>query len=190
MGRNAIDISSIIFNPKHKGRMFTMLRHPIHRAASLFYYTQDTSKKSRRRFLSAEIDHAGELTIEEYFQGGRGENNWLVRYLANVMERKLTDKDLDVAKEVLRRKVLVGLLEEKSESMMRFSKMFGWRLKEGADSECHEMRLQWAWTGKHRHSPVEEGSDLWNLIMKQNEFDMKLYDYAVELFKEQRRLFE
>lgn len=37
--------AAALFTPTHKGRVFTMLRHPIERAASLFYFIQDTQWK-------------------------------------------------------------------------------------------------------------------------------------------------
>lgn len=37
--------AATLFTPTRKGRMITMLRHPIERAVSLFYFIQDTQWK-------------------------------------------------------------------------------------------------------------------------------------------------
>lgn len=37
--------------------------------------------------------------------------------------------------------------------------------------------------GIKRHDPVIEGSDTWNLLHKQNIYDLRLYDYAQQLFE-------
>jgi len=179
--------SSQMFSEDHKARMFTIFRHPIERAVSLFHFVQDTQWRRQKTFKK----DLSSITIEEYFKNGMGENNWMTRFLSNQLTKgKLTEKDLQVAKEVLRRKCLIGLLSEKGESFARFEKYFGWSPKSDADKECHEKKLQWAWPLKHRHDEVEEGSELWNLIMESHKFDMKLYEYAQVLFHEQRALFQ
>ena len=146
--------------------------------SSWFYFVQDTNWRRKKSDLS-------DITIEEYFKSGSGENNWMTRFLSHQMTKKLTSDDLNVAKEVLRRKCIVGLLDEMGESMSRFEKVFGWRLNTEEDEECEEKKLQWGWTGKHRHASIDEGSIVWNLIVRKNEFDMKLYEYAKILFVEQ-----
>jgi hypothetical protein len=139
-------------------------------------------------------NHLADITIEEYFKSGSGENNFLTRYLTGRVNNILTEQDLNVAKEILRRKCIVGLLEEKVESMRRFDTIFGWKLRTSGGkhetiTDCREQLLQWGWSMHHEHDLVEEDSTVWNLILKLNEFDMQLYEYAKVLFQDQRRLF-
>ena len=130
------------------------------------------------------------VAIEEYYRGGQVENNWMVRFLTDQPTKgELDADDLDLAKEVLRRKCLVGLLGEKGESFARFERYFGWELGSDEDRECHEKKVQWAWPLKHKHDEVEEGTELYDLILGHNLLDVRLYEYARVLFEEQRRMF-
>lgn len=178
---------STIFTEENKGRMFTMFRHPVDRAVSLFHFVQDTQWRNRETFQK----ELSSLTIEEFFKGGLAENNWMTRFLTGELTKgQLTTEDLSKAKEILRRKVLVGLLTEKGESFSRFEKYFGWQLKSDSEQDCHEKKLQWAWPLKHRHDDVDEGSALWDLIVAHNIYDMELYEYAEVLFHEQGSIFD
>jgi len=175
--------TSTMFTADHFGRLFTIFRHPIHRAVSTFHFVQDTVWRRNRNDLA-------DISIEEYFKSGSGENNFITRYLTGGFTKVLTEQDLNVAKEILRRKCIVGLLEEKVESMRRFEKNFGWKVTKSQEKfECREKRLQWGWSMYHQHDLVKEGSVVWDLILKLNEFDMQLYEYARLLFQDQRRLF-
>jgi len=176
-----------MFTPRNRGRMFALFRHPIERAVSLFHFVQDTHWRNKQTFQQDLAD----LTIEDYFRGGIAENNWMTRFLTGeLIKGELDEYDLDLAKEILRRKCLVGLLKEKGESFARVETYFGWHLKSEADRECHEKKLDWLWPLKHRHEDVQEGTELWDLIMRQNVYDVQLYEYAQLLFKEQAQFFQ
>lgn len=175
-----------LFTPTRKGRLFTILRDPIERAASLFYFIQDTQWKQP----DSRNEQFASMSIEEFYEGGFAENNWMTRFLTNELTKgELTEEDLNVAKEVLRQKCLIGLLEQKGETFDRFQRYFGWRPKNGSEEECLAKKLDWAWPMKHRHPPVEKSSDAYGLIRTQNMFDLQLYDYAKQLFKQQEQLF-
>ncbi|KAL7466681.1 hypothetical protein ACHAXS_006975 [Conticribra weissflogii] len=159
----------------------------IERAASLFYFIQDTQWKQP----STRNDQFADISIENFYKGGFAENNWMTRFLTNELTKgELTDEDLSVAKEVLKKKCLIGLLEEKGETFERIEKYFGWKPKNSSEQECLEKKLEWAWPMKHRHFNIEEGTDAWYLIANQNKLDLQLYQYAKELFQKQAELFE
>jgi len=165
--------------------MFTVFRHPVERAASLFYFIQDT----QWRQPETRNDQFADITIETFYKNGFAETNWMTRFLTNELTKgELTEKDLDVAKEVLRQKCLVGLLEEKGETFERMQKYFGWRPKNEEEQDCLERKLGIAWPMQHRHPAVEEDSRAWKLIRSANKFDMRLYEYAQELFSMQEFL--
>jgi hypothetical protein len=177
-----------LFSERHRGRLFTMFRHPVERSVSLFHYNQDTQWRRSQTFRK----ELSELAINEYFESGLAENNWMTRFLINEPTKgELTMDDLNLAKEILRRKCLVGLLREKGESFARFERYFGFPLKNDEQKECHEKKLQYAWPQKHRHEEVEENTPLWDLIVSHNVYDVELYRYASEvLFVEQGEIFK
>merc|ERR1719491_272239 len=111
----------------------------------------------------------------------------MVRSLVNKMEGYLNMDDLALAKEILRKKFLIGLLSEKHESMKRFEIFFGWTslaLKPGV-ADCEERLLSWGWSNKNKHPKVEPDSKAYKLIKSKNELDIQLYEYAKQLFDEQ-----
>ena len=178
--------ATTLFTPTRKGRLFAILRDPVERAASLFYFIQDTQWKQP----NSGNEQFASMTIDEFYEGGFAENNWMTRFLTNELTKgELTEEDLNIAKEVLRQKCLIGLLDSKGETFDRFQKYFGWRPKNGAEEECLAKKLEWAWPMKHRHPSVETGSGAYGLIVAQNTFDLQLYKYATELFKQQEQLF-
>eukprot|EP00984_Skeletonema_dohrnii_P037054 scaffold38693_cov150-Skeletonema_dohrnii-CCMP3373.AAC.2 len=169
---------------EHRGRCFTFMRHPIERAVSLFHYlgiaSHEPTYDPQLRYIS----------IEMWARSKRIEHNWMTRFLSNELLGDLTPRHLEIAKAVLRQKCLVGLMEEKSESWLRFQKFFGWQFYTQEMRECRDELLNWKWSGKHRHDLVPEDSPAWELLYKQNILDMELYDYARQLFVEQRSLFK
>jgi hypothetical protein len=123
------------------------------------------------------------FVLQGFYEQGLAENNWMTRFLTNqITKSELTNDDLNVAKQILKDKFLVGLIEKKSQSIDRFQKYFGWI---ASDENCIRNKVEWSWPMKHRHDSVEEGSEAWDLISAQNTFDIMLYDYAKELFVQQ-----
>jgi len=175
-----------IFTMDNRGRMFAFFRHPVERAVSLFHFTQDTIWRRKGDIT----DELANISILNYFKGGMGEENWMTRFLTNERTKLLNEQDFKVAKEILRRKCLVGLLNRKHESMERFMRYFGWAVNGDEEQECLDKHMNWAWPLKHRHPEVEEGSEVWNAIQSLNQWDLKLYEYAKVLFREQGKFFD
>lgn len=174
--------TSSLFIPTRRGRMFTLFRHPIERAASLFYFIQESQWKQP----GTRNDQFADMTIEQFYREGFAENNWMTRFLTNELTKgEITENDLNIAKEVLRKKCLVGLLEEKGETFERIHKHFGWRPKDSKGQDCFEKKLNQKWPMKHQHSKIEDGSRAWQLIHAANKFDLRLYDFAKKLFSQQ-----
>ena len=167
--------SDVLFNPLNRGRFIVMFRHPIDRAVSMYYYLRD-----KTGIKGAQIGDSLEL----YAKSAMVENNWMTRFLTNKLGGQLTPDDEATAKEVLRTKCLVGLLNRKTESMQRFKTYFGWKTLDNDESrDCEEKQLHWGWTGKNKHDKLEVGSDAWNLLKEQNSFDIRLFEYAEKLFE-------
>ena len=173
--------ANTLFTPTHKGRMFTMFRDPIERAVSMFYYL-GYAKWEKTYDPSLVL-----YELQDYAKTNQIENNWMVRSLTNKMEGYLTIQDLEIAKEVLRRKCLIGLMKEKHVSMKRFELFFGWdekAKKPGAD-ECEDKLLSWGWPNKHKHPLLEPGTEAYRLLQTKNSLDIQLYEYAKILFVQQ-----
>ncbi|KAI2492770.1 hypothetical protein MHU86_21775 [Fragilaria crotonensis] len=176
--------AATLFNKDQKGRCFTMIRHPIQRAVSMFHYLAVANWEPTYDPSLAYI------SIEMYARSKRAEHNWLVRFLSGELEGDLNDDHLAMAKEVLREKCLIGLLHRKEESFLRFEKYFGWVPVSKFQTDCRNRVLHSGWSNKHSHPEVEVGSVVWELLMKENYYDIKLYHFVLALFDEQARLFE
>lgn len=170
------EASQKLFGDLTRGRMFTMMRHPVDRAASLYYVL--ASDPNNGVLIPGE-------SLEDFAKSDRVEKNWMTRFLSNGQEESMSMDNVAVAKQVLKHKCLVGLLKLKGESLRRFETFFGWTIDGEKTEDCHSKMLDWNWPNKNKHPPVREGTETWRLLMKNNELDMKLYKYAEELFQEQ-----
>lgn len=172
-----------LFDPNHRGRSFLLLRSPVDRAVSMYHHIKQTRPE------------LADLTLQDFARGQGIENNWMVRFLVNQMEGELDRSKLELAKEVLRRKFLIGFVDEKAESIKRFQNYIGWERLEISDArreeaqDCIENLLD---TGVNVSPPYElpqKGTSEWALISHQTQYDNKLYDYALQLFDEQTKKF-
>jgi len=109
------------------------------------------------------------------------------------MEGELTKEHLEQAKDVLKRKFIIGFLDDAKESVERIIDYFGWELdedetKQMIQRDCIDEILQ---EGTNRNPDSYEvpgkGSQAYALISWQTQFDIKLYDYAKELFDRQTK---
>jgi len=172
-----------IFTPQKRGRMFTLFRHPVKRAVGMYFYLQYATWDP---LYDPQIS---DMNIEEYASSPFMENNWMTRFLLDKKGGRLTKDDLTTAKEILRRKCLVGLFDKMQESLIRFELYFGWRRNMGSKEKKCESELIKNGDERHEHIMVDEGSKAWSALLKQNMFDMELYLYAENLFEEQGRGF-
>ena len=160
-----------LFSPNNPGRAFALFRHPMDRAIGIYKSSQ----------------HKDTMSMEEFYSDGNlVDNNWMTRHLTNKMGGSLNEKDLNHAMETLRRKFIVGLVDQVRESVKRFTLYFGWKTSDETEvkakaNECISQVIKRT-GGKEM---IEEGSELWNLILKHNQWDMRLFKYVEHLFKEQ-----
>ena len=178
------DVTSKLFLKQNRGRCFTIFRDPIERVVSLFFYLQTASHEPTYN------PALQQMTLDEYVNSDLAETNFVSRSLLNKMHAPLSEDDFLVLKEVLRTKCLVGLLDELQESVRRFDLYFGFRELSSPDSTCTEKYLK---TGSNRHShpavpPL--GSPTYQVLQRNNHMDIRLYQYACELFAEQARMFQ
>lgn len=116
----------------------------------------------------------------------------MTRFLSNTLSGELMPEHEAIAKEVLRTKCLIGLLRDKTETMRRLEIFFHVKANERTQrrEECQEKLLYWDWPGKNRHELVVPSSEAWDTLYKQNTFDLRLYEYAEQLFEAQGKLFQ
>ena len=70
VSNNSVPVG-LLFDMEQKGRSFLLLRDPIERAVSMYYY----STRGEHAFLDPSI------TLENYAQGNGIENNWVIRFI-------------------------------------------------------------------------------------------------------------
>jgi hypothetical protein len=175
--------SSKLFNTNHKGRAFCLFRHPVERSVSLFYYLKHATWEPTFSKKLEKIE-----TVEDYAVSEFAENNWMTRFLTNEMSGPLTKEHLKIAKEVVRRKIFVGLTLDLERSFGRFMQYLGWDNK-NITSEQRDCLKKYLTSGSNRNKHnVEEGSRGWMALRSNNIFDLELYDYVLQLYEDQTSL--
>ncbi len=172
-----------LFTPTAKGRLFTVFRHPIDRAISLFYYLQVADWEPT-------YDPAlKDWTIEQYATSDKIENNWLTRQLSNQLSGDLEEVHVQKAMEVIRRKFLVGLMTEMEKTMTRLERYFRWTYHVNPENQekCREKLLSGGSNSnsKNKKAKPKEGDEAWNLLAAQNQHDLQVWGYIEALFNEQ-----
>jgi len=175
-----------LMTPTSKGRLFTVFRHPIERAISMFYYIQIADWEPT---YDPEVQF---WTIEQYTQSSKVENNWLTRQLSKQPDGELTAANLKIAKDVIRRKFLVGLVSNIEATMERFEKFFRWKYHVNplSQEKCRQQLIAGGANSNYRNSKPkpELGSKEWELLEAQNKYDLELHEYIEALFNEQENL--
>jgi hypothetical protein len=170
-----------LFDSSHKGHFFTVLRHPIDRAVSMFNYLAYAEWEPH-------YDRSyKDMTLEQYAKSRFVENNWLTRFLSGHHAGPLADEDYEIAKAVLGSKFLIGLLSELDVSLNRFMEYNGWSDRGIEHAGCVKKFLT---DGVNKNPDIKrqraaKGSDVHNLLQSQNHYDIMLYEFAEELFKKQ-----
>lgn len=184
-----------LFSKDYQARFFTIFRHPIERAVSQFYYLQDATWETT---YSPETKG---WSVQQYAESHYASDNWVVRQLVNKLDSQaeLYDEDIELAKDILREKFVVGLITKMEESKDRFDKYFGFGFDENEETDACVARVlglpsarkdETQTTNSHPHPKVLPNTPEWEALLKINMFDLELYEYAVALFEEQAILFE
>lgn len=178
------ETAAVFRNVTATGRCFTLLRHPIHRMFSLYHHYQinESSNPNTARYRGMSIDTFAEEVAE---------NNWMVRFLANKRAGSLTWHDLELAKQILEQKCLVGLLEKAEESMKRYERLFQWNEEVSNSNEKDKCVCRALTNGnKQNEHPTYKGTAAWETLRKKNEYDCLLYEFAEKLYLQQSPLYE
>lgn len=172
------ETASIFQDVPNSGKCFTLLRHPVDRAVSLYHhYQSEDNNPNTQQYKGLSIDEYAEQTAE---------SNWMVRFLTNKRAGALSWHDLEAAKEMFGRKCLVGLVEKAEESIRRFERFFRWG--DSNYNACVGERL--ANSDKRNQHDSFEGTNAWEVLRKKNEYDVLLYEYAKNLYTQQSTMYE
>lgn len=178
-------------NPASRGKAFTIMRHPIDRAVSMYHHLVESM--SHDGALDPGLRQAMEQirSLEDYAKSPLLENNWITRFLTNTLSGELMPKHEALARKILHDKFLVGLLSDPQQSLERFMAYYGWTANGNEGIECIERNMGWDWVNRGSdYEKVEEGSRVWDLIENSNTFDIRLYEYAQVIFREQAIFFQ
>ena len=178
--------AATLFTPYHRGRMITLLRHPVQRAMSAFHYFQSKSSKP--------------MTLLEYASGGTPQHkshlvdNWLVRHLTATPNGPLALEHVERATQFLRQKCLIGFSDYRdkgvfAKTLKRFHQYLKLTMIRPGCIEHHVTRPP----KNHHEHPVDfnvlsEGSPEWNALATLNQYDLLLYRNAEQIYREQGRL--
>lgn len=119
---------------------------------------------------------------------GHLENNILTRALAGKgAHEHLSGYDLVMAKEILKRKFVVGLFGNMKESFERFETFFGWNVS-GA-STCQQNEINRVMEKLHnKNIEMPKNAAVLMALAEKNRMDIMLYDYARFLYEYQGRV--
>lgn len=190
LGFASSNLADVMFTPllvesaesllhENSGRMFAIFRHPVERVISIFYYLQGATWEPTYN------PEYAQWTIDDYALSPYCESNWMVRSLTNKMTGPLSSDDISIAKEVLRRKCLIGLMEGMEESVQRFHSYFGFGDDKALQCSRDHFSRKGSGANSHSHPVVDQASEIWAVLARKNELDIQLYEYAQQLFKEQ-----
>jgi hypothetical protein len=159
-----------------------MFCHPVERAFNLYNDRKQASVSDPN--YNAEI---ASMTLEQFVNSPHMEHDWLTRYLSHQREGPLSQVNLNQAMDILRRKVLVGLLEKRELSMARFEKYFNWKYKiqPEVQESCRKKYLGSTTLKSRRNEKILPGTVSYELLASFNKFDIQLYNYIETLFEEQ-----
>jgi hypothetical protein len=172
--------ASKLFDAHHKGRLFALFRHPVDRVVSLYYFLRMPDQEA-----SIGLNVRG-MSLAQF--AADISENWMVRSLTNTVSGPLTDEHLNIAKEILRTKFLIGLLDEKTESLRRIESYFGWKLPSRVSQTCKNNMFYFEPQSKNLHEQLDPSSKEYETLVQHNQHDVDLYEYAVVLFEEQQGL--
>eukprot|EP01082_Thalassiosira_pseudonana_P004995 g4567.t1 g4567 contig15:1304446-1306118(+) len=199
-----------LFDRKNKGRIFAFFRHPVDRVVSKFYYLQTATWENTYR------PEWKDLSVTEWATEHNSDENFMVK---KILGKKLNDKvglgDLIVAKEIVKNRFFVGLMNDMAESIRRFNIVLGVDTEtneknkqcmrdffgdpedeEASTSETVEEQKDGKEAKKgatdnknsNAHPKVLEGSPEYELLAERNSLDVILYNYILLLNDQQKHI--
>lgn len=178
-----------LFDEGHKGRALALFRHPVDRLVSQFYYLRKATWEHKYRPQWKGID------VLEFARAKNTDNNHLVKRLAGLgISGEATEVHLRSAMRTIKKRFVVGLTRQMEESVRRFNIVMGVDESEEGNRQCLDHFFHNSVDAKkhnsNSHPKVEPGSATWNAITQRNALDMKLYDFILQLYDEQKGIID
>lgn len=202
-----------LFDSNNKGRIFALFRNPVDRSVSKFYYLQTATWERTYR-----PEWVG-MSITEWATNHNLDENFIVK---KIVGKKLSDQvdlgDLIVAKDIVRQRFIVGLMNDMEEGIRRFNIVLGLDTKNEKGQMCMDQYFSKkdkvevvaaasdaaaAGVGSEEgrakatdgmnsnpHPKIKEGSPEYALLAERNSLDMILFNYITLLYKEQKKLIQ
>ena len=176
-----------LYSKNHRGRALLLARHPVERLISKFYYLQVATweRSYRPQWKTMKISYWARMV--------NNDNEHMVKKLAGKrMNEEVTEQDLQLAMRTVKERFVVGLMHNMEESIHRFNVILGIDESTELSRNCmdqffgHGVKK----TNSNSHPKIKEGSVPWDSLAQANQLDIRLYNYMVELFDEQRGLIE
>lgn len=194
-----------LFDPQHKGRVFAFFRNPVDRSVSKFYYLQTATWERTYR-----PEWAGMSVIEWATEHNLDENFLVKKIVGKKLGESVDVGDLVTAKEIVRSRFIVGLMNDMEDSIRRFNVVLGVNDRDGRGQLCMEeffskdkgdvtANALGAEEEKAKaandmnsnpHPKILEGTPEYNVLAERNALDMILFNYIQLLYEEQRHLID
>mmetsp|Transcript_13745 Transcript_13745/g.29873 ORF Transcript_13745/g.29873 Transcript_13745/m.29873 type:complete len:370 (-) Transcript_13745:146-1255(-) len=194
-----------LFDSNHRGRILAFFRNPVDRSVSKFYYLQTATWERTYR-----PEWAGMEIVEWATHHNLDENFVVKKILGKKLSEPVDIGDLVLAKEIVRRRFIVGLMNDMEESIRRFNIILGLSYADEKGQSCREEYFGTSTKkeasavvdigdgntkakndmNSNPHPKVKEGSPEYNLIAERNALDMILYNYITLLYSEQKGLID
>jgi len=174
-----------LFDESHKGRMLSMFRPPVDRLTSKFFYLGIATweKTYRPEWKDVDVlDWANDINID---------NNHMVKKLAGKVQKdEATELDLARAKETIKKRMIVGLMDKMEESFNRFNIVMNINAKTN-DKYTRCMNTYFGGgtnkkSNSNSHPKVDESHPAYQVLAEKNKLDIELYQYILEVFDEQK----
>lgn len=157
-----------LFFPNTTWSYITMLRNPVERVLSHYYYHL-TEPKDPNHML------AKSMSLEQWINSSKNAHNRQVQFIAGLVYEEPTRETLEIAKHHLERFGFVGLTERFDDTVVLLKYYLGWtKLKYFVRKQTREK------PGKDK---IEQR--VLDLIRSHNSLDMELYELAVKMFDKQ-----
>jgi len=156
-------------------RYFTILRDPIDRIISHYYFMRRNPQKPLYHEMTSR-----NMTLKDYVCSGitneldNGQTKFLSNF-PNLEFGRCSPEVLENAKESLKKMTVVGLTERFDETLLLLKRTFGWKTPFYFKHNV----------SPHRPRKKDISQDTLHAIKKLNEMDFELYRYAEKLLEQQ-----
>jgi hypothetical protein len=152
---------------------FTILRDPVERVISDYYYIRRHKKHPFHQTLISEQMSLEDLIIRGEYHPDNCQTRYLSGVGKSISHGQCTQEALELAKKNLSEYFsVVGILEEFDKTLLILQKRFGWK------NIFYTIQNQ----TKQRLLKDRISEETLSLIHKYNQMDLQLYDYAKERF--------